>query len=199
MGHALLPGERTVPPPRTDREGHSSPSPRLLQRIRESEGGTAGPGGFYGNDTASGRLVSLDQRIPEARDQMIVNESGGLHESVAYRRTDEAESARLQFSAHLVRFLRPTGNPSELFPSIHSLAAADEPPDVSIEAPEFLLDRQKCLSVRDRRLDLETVSYDTRIRQQLRHAWGAEACDATRIEPIEGFPVVLALAEHGQP
>ena len=69
---------------------------------------------------------------------MVVDHAGRLHERVADRRPDERKPALLERFAHRVR--------------------VGELPDELVEAPEFLLHREKRLRISDRAFDFQPVA-----------------------------------------
>src|SRR5581483_4634099 len=88
--------------------------------------------------------------VAEAADDVVVDHADRLHERIADRRADEAEAAALEVAAHRLRVVRFRGDLGERLPPVHARRAADERPQVRVEAPE--LDRGA--RVADRRLDL---------------------------------------------
>src|SRR5207249_1968464 len=77
--------------------------------------------------------------------------------------------------------------------------AADEPPDVAVEAAELALHDEEGAGVGDRRFDLQAVADDTIVGEQPGHLSRVVARDLPRIEPVEGLAVVVALFEDRQP
>ena len=98
---------------------------------------------------------------------VIVDHTHRLYERVADRRSYKAKSAALQVLAHRVRFRRPRRYLARVAPIILLRAAANKLPDIPIKRTEFLLYREKCLRVGNRRGDFQPVAHDARIRQQL--------------------------------
>src|SRR5690606_31526591 len=86
-----------------------------------------------------------------------------------------------------------------LAPAVHDRLAADEAPDVSIEAAELLLHGEEAAGVRDRGLDLLPVADDAGIGEQPLDRAAVEARDARRVEIGERAPVAVALAENRPP
>jgi hypothetical protein len=71
---------------------------------------------------------------------VVVDEPGGLHEGVAYCRSDEFEPAFLEVFAHgfgLFCFRRHIG---EALEAVLDCFSAHEAPDVRVEVAEFFLD-----------------------------------------------------------
>ena len=75
----------------------------------------------------------------------------------------------------------------------------DETPDVLVERAELFLDCQERLGVLDRRLDLQSVANDARIREQTLLLPLAVLGDDGRVEAVEGFAIVLPLLEDRLP
>src|SRR5580704_15466551 len=89
------------------------------------------------------RCASPD-RPAETITRMVVDHAGGLHEGVTDCGADESEAATPQVFAHGVRFWREYRDALRFAPIDFLWEAADELPDVVVEAPELLLDGEKC-------------------------------------------------------
>jgi len=137
--------------------------------------------------------------MPETLDEVIVDHPHRLHEGVADGAADEAEASPLQVFAHGVRFGRVGRHLGQRLPSILLRPVTDEAPDVLVECPKLLLDRQKRLGVVDRRLDLQPIANNAGVQQQALLLSLAVLGDDGRIEVVEGFPVVLSLFENRLP
>src|SRR5437764_5246820 len=74
--------------------------------------------------------------------QMIVDHAGRLHQRVADRGADEFESASQQIAAHRVGFGCARGHVGHVPPAILDWLAADEAPQVRVEAFHFLAHRE---------------------------------------------------------
>ena len=85
---------------------------------------------------------------------MVVHHPDSLHEGVADRGADEAESTLFQIFAQRVRFPGAAGYLPGRSPSIRLRLAADERPDVAVEGAKLFLNGQKRLAIRDRGADL---------------------------------------------
>jgi len=123
---------------------------------------------------------------------MIVDHAGRLHQRVANCRARELESAPQQIAAHRVGLGCPRGHVGHATPTILDWLAADEAPEVSVEAFHFFEQREKRFCVRDRGCDLQSVSYDSGVAEQPLHFARAIAGDLFRAESIERFPIVLS-------
>src|ERR1700733_9687943 len=137
--------------------------------------------------------------IAETTDQMIFDYAGSLHEGVTDRGAGELEPALCQILAHGIRLLRARRQLIGPAQKIYQRLSTEKLPDVSIEASEFLLNGQKCLSVLHRRANLEPVAYDSFIGQQRRNLRLVVARHLTRIESIECGAVSRPLLEDSDP
>src|SRR5512143_3371563 len=77
--------------------------------------------------------------VPEAAGGVIVHHPHSLHESVADRGPHKCETPMLQIPAQQVRFRGSRGDLPSRFPGVEERLSAYEPPEVGIEAAEFLL------------------------------------------------------------
>jgi len=123
---------------------------------------------------------------------MIVDHAGRLHQCVANCRAHELESSPQQIAAHRVGLGCARGHVGHATPTILDWLAADEAPEVSVEAFHFFEQREKRFCVRDRGCDLQSVSYDSGVAEQPLHFARAIAGDLFRAESIERFPIVLS-------
>ena len=130
---------------------------------------------------------------------MIVHHARGLHEGVTDGRADKPETAFFQVAAHRIRLGRRRWNFADAAPLILERLAVHEPPDVTIEAAEFLLDREERPGVGNNGFDLEPVAHDPGLVEQRGRLLSPEPCDLRRVETGEHGPVVLALAKDGVP
>src|SRR5215210_5751235 len=138
-------------------------------------------------------------RVTEAVRRVIVDHAHRLHERVNYGGTDEPEPPTLQVPAKDPRCLGLGGNFLQRPPAIVRRLAADEAPEVSVEGPEFLPDREEGPGVADRRLHLPAVADYAGIGQQFLDLSFAVPGDLLRIEAVECAPVAPALLEDRQP
>ena len=77
--------------------------------------------------------------IAETLDRVVVDHSGGLHESVADGRADEVEAAFLQVFAHRVRLQCARRNFLAQPPDIHARLAADKSKDAGPETGDRII------------------------------------------------------------
>ena len=75
----------------------------------------------------------------------------------------------------------------------------DEAPQVICKTAELRLNVQKQAGVTDSAFNLETISHNTRILQQMRHFLPVEAGYLLRSKFGKGPSIVLALSENGDP
>src|ERR1041384_574013 len=105
---------------------------------------------FAGNRTASFRIATARYGpMPGAGDEVIVHHTGRLHEGVANRRADEFEATFEEILAQGVRLGGARGHLLHRTPGVLDRLAADELPEVSVEAAKLLLHREKRLRVLD--------------------------------------------------
>src|SRR5262245_7350368 len=77
--------------------------------------------------------------VPEAMHEVVIDHSDGLHERIADGRADELEAASPQVLAQRVRFRRRSRDFLRRPPLVLYRPAADELPNVRVEAAEILL------------------------------------------------------------
>src|SRR5438132_9019333 len=140
-----------------------------------------------------------DLRMSKAVDQMVVDHAHGLHVRINDRRTDEGETTALQITAQGVGSSGASRDIPYGSPAVLDRAALDEAPLVSVEGSELFLKLEKRLGIPDRRFNLGPVANDPRIRKQRRDLPLVVAGDLPRVEPVEGAPVGVPLAEDRAP
>jgi hypothetical protein len=134
----------------------------------------------------------------EAGGGVVVEEADGLHEGVADGGADEFEAAFFEVFAHLfgngdgVAFFGGGGGSWERLP-------VDEAPDIFIEGGEFELGVEEGARVLDHGIDFEAVANDARIFEEGFPFSGVVFEDFVGVELIEGFAVVVAFFEDGEP
>ena len=97
---------------------------------------------------------ALDLTIPEAASEVVVDHSGGLHESVADGGADKSKTAALQVFAHGDGLLGCSGQVLAPAPGIPDGSALDKLPDVAFKAAKLFLHIECCLSIAYSRFDL---------------------------------------------
>src|SRR5262245_4647683 len=130
---------------------------------------------------------------------MVVDHSNRLHEGIADRRTHKRETTLQQVSAHHIRFVRSWRHFSMCTPAVDSRLAADELPDVGVEAAEFVLNRQKGFRVLHGALYFQPVAHDAWIRKQSFHSRWGESRNTRRVEFDEGIAISRTLIQYGFP
>src|SRR5438067_636561 len=75
--------------------------------------------------------------VARAGDKVVVDHAARLHERVADRRADEFETALQEILAQRVALRRACGKFFHRATAIHERAAADELPEVAVEAAEL--------------------------------------------------------------
>ena len=136
--------------------------------------------------------------MPEARDHVVVDHAGRLHEGIERRRSDEAEAFRLQRFADPFRYIRLSRHTLQRCQPVDDRAAFDKSPYVSRKR-DPLSQRQIGFCVRNRRFDLRTVSNDALVVHQTRDVALGKVRNARRIEVMERFAKILALPQDRQP
>jgi hypothetical protein len=132
-------------------------------------------------------------------DEIVVDHPDGLHVRIDDRRTGEGEATAPQIVAHGVGLGAASGDIPYGSPGVLDRATVDEAPLVRVEAAELGLDVEKRLGVLDRRFNLGPVAHDPRICQQRRDLPFVVAGDLPRVEPVEGAPVSVPLAQDRVP
>src|SRR5712671_226972 len=130
-------------------------------------------------------VISSSVRVSymaEAASRMIVGHPDRLHVGIADGRADELEAALEQVLAERVRFRGADGN---LVSLQHDRLAADEAPDIGVEAAEFLLYREKGARVGHGAIDLQLVADDAGVLHQFPFFSGVEARNLARIKTRE--------------
>src|SRR5215831_11280095 len=97
---------------------------------------------------------------------MVVNQPGRLHEGVADRGADEAETDSPQGRRERVRLPRAGRYRPRAAPAVAPGFAADEGPHEPVETAVFTLHCKKCPRVAHGALDLQAVADDPRIAHQ---------------------------------
>ena len=124
---------------------------------------------------------------------MIIHHAGGLHVGVADGGTGEGEAARFEGLTHGVGFGGARGYLFHRAEVIVPRTVTRELPDVFVEAAEFFLDFQECLSVFDRTVNLQAIADDAGVLQEFFEFGGFVARDFLGVEIIEDFFEMRAL------
>src|SRR5262245_8592260 len=95
---------------------------------------------------------------PETAAQMVVHHAGSLPESLAARRAPDSEASPQQIPAHGPRRVGLGWALALPAPRVLRGTAADELPDVGVEASVLALHREERPRVGDRGLDLRPVA-----------------------------------------
>src|SRR3954470_3170000 len=138
-------------------------------------------------------------RVTMAVDEMIVDHAGRLHEGIDDRRADEFEAARGQLLGDLHgerrrgRYAHGGLEMIDLGPSVH------EVPQEFREAGALLHDVEIGFRARYRAVDLGLVAHDPGIVHQRVNFLLVVACDLFRLEIVEGFAKIVALAQDRDP
>ena len=137
--------------------------------------------------------------MSRARDEMVVDHAGRLHQRVTDGRADEFESASNQIVAHRVGFGCARRQLSHSSPTILFRFTADKTPEVSVEAVKLFPDREKRFRILDRRRNLQPVPHDSGVAEQPFHIARAVARDLFRAKTVERLAIVLPLLENRRP
>src|SRR5436190_17492744 len=130
---------------------------------------------------------------------MVVHHADRLHVRIHDGRTDEAESAVLEILAERVGFGGGRRNLPHRLPSIQTGPSIDEPPAISVETSELVLDREKRPRVAHSGFDLHPVSNDRRIRSELLNSLLRVSRHLPGIELAEGAAITFPFFEHDRP
>jgi hypothetical protein len=137
--------------------------------------------------------------VAEAIDDVIVDQSGGLHEGVADRRADEREASVPERLTERVRLRRERRDLLEASPRVLSRLAADEAPDESIEAAQLGPEGEVGARVPDDAFHFEPVANDARIGEELPDPGRPVVGDLPGMEAVEGAAVRRPLPEDRDP
>src|SRR5580692_6423562 len=107
----------------------------------------------------------FERLVAETVDDVDVDHADGLHEGVTDCRSDKFEAALFEIFAHRIGFPSLRGDLLHRLRRVDARLAADELPDVAIEAAELFLHAEKCFRVSDGRSDFEFVTHDAGIAQ----------------------------------
>src|SRR5882762_7056933 len=124
---------------------------------------------------------------------MIVDQADSLHKSVTDSRSDKLESAAQKIAAHSVRFRSAWRYIAESAPPVYAWLAADERPDVGVEASEFALNQTNRFGVLHRAHNLQSVPNDPRIQKKTLDFRRGESGYPCRIEVVESIAIPFAL------
>jgi len=136
---------------------------------------------------------------PETVAGMVIDHADRLHEGVADGCSHEAEAAFFQIAAEGVRQRGAGRNFFETLPVVLDRYPIHKPPQVGVKGTELGLHRQEGAGVADGGGDLEPVTDDADVGQQLGLAGLVKGRHHGRIEPGKGDPVRLALAQDRDP
>src|SRR6266849_3045024 len=150
---------------------------------------------YAGFSTCAKRLGASHLLAAEAFRIVIVHHAHSLHKGIADGRTHKTEASLAQIFAHAVRI---SGLGGHFAGSLRRLRRR-KLPDVSGKAAELLLYREKSFCVADHGGDLQPVTHDAGICQQLIDFLLVVFCDDLRPKPVKGFAIVLALLQDRLP
>src|SRR3954468_13363340 len=122
-----------------------------------------------------------------------------MHEGVKDGRADELEAALEEILAEGIGLGGLRRHVAGAAPAVDDWLAADEAPDVRIEADELALHGEKRLGVADGRVDLQPVAHDALVLHQLAQRRRREARYLRRVEAGKGAAIGVALAQDRLP
>src|SRR6185312_12067077 len=137
--------------------------------------------------------------MAEASREVVVDHADRLHEGVDDGRADELEAARRQFLRQLARDVGLGRNLFRRLEAVDLRPAVNEAPQQRRETRALLHDLEIAARGENRALDLGTVAHDAGVAHQLLEFGRAIARDLLRLEIVEGFAEVVALAQDGDP
>src|SRR5204863_4969495 len=105
--------------------------------------------------------------LAKAAIEVIVDHADRLHKGIADGRADEFEAALEEILAKGIGFGGLRRHLSRAVATIEHRSAADEAPDVRIEAAELPLHGEKRLGVADGGVDLQPVAHDALVLHPL--------------------------------
>lgn len=130
---------------------------------------------------------------------MLIEDAHCLHEGMADRATDEAETAPSHVAAHRLALARGGGHVALIERAALDRAAAGESPDIAGEVARPTAEHEIGARIGDESIDLQAITHDPRVGEQTPAAAGIVARHALGIEPVEGAPVMLAPAQDREP
>src|SRR6266481_5248476 len=113
----------------------------------------------------SRKLALRHLLVAEATHQVVVHQTGGLHERVDNCRTDKPKAALLQIFAQGRRQRRHGWQLLVLFPFVLNGRTAHELPHIFVELSKLFLHFQERLGVRHRGGNFQTVANNSRVAQ----------------------------------
>jgi len=145
------------------------------------------------------RAGSLKFIIPEAVNEMVVNDSSGLKNRIADGCSNEREILLLQRRADRVGKSRGRRYLRYALPPVANHLAGRERPDELVERPMLFLQSKETLCIADGRFDLHAVPYDGWIGVRRVDPLAVHAGDLCRIEAGKDFSESLTFVKHGLP
>src|SRR5215217_2030612 len=131
--------------------------------------------------------------------EVVVDQSGRLHQRVGGGRPDEAKAAPLQLLCHRLRFRRAHGHLVAARGRRGAVALRREGPQERVEDLSSLVQGPRRDGVRDRGLDLAAVAHDPGVREEPLHVALPKGGDSLDVPIFEGAPEALALAQDRKP
>src|ERR1051326_229117 len=138
-------------------------------------------------------------RVTEAVADVVVDHPRCLHEGIADGGSHEAKAESTQIAAHGVRLGRCGRNVSMTPPVRLQRLAPDKAPNVSVERSLTIRHPQKCARIRKRALDLEPITYDAGIHEQLLDTGRREPGDTIDFEVGKRLTISITLLQNRRP
>ena len=126
---------------------------------------------------------------------MVVDHAYRLHVRVHRSRSHEGETSHPQIGRETIGCGGRLRHPRCVRPGVDDGPAIHETPDIGVEAPEFLGNREEGASILDRRLDLSPVPDNARVQEELFDSRRGESGQLRGIETgVGGATSSLALS-----
>lgn len=141
-------------------------------------------------------LTAVGQhRVAIAILRVVHDHARGLHQRVANSRPHEGEASLFQAFAHLHRLGRDGRHFTAILEMIDLRHTTDEGP----EKCHRFIQRQPGLGIAPRRIELQTIADDARIKHQFIDFRVAHLGHTLHVEAVHHLAIVLAFSQHGDP
>jgi len=137
--------------------------------------------------------------VAEAAHQVVVHQTGRLHQRINDRRSNEPEATLLQIFAQGRRQGRHRRQLLVLFPFVLNRGASNELPHIFVELSELSLHFQKRLRIRYRRRNFQPVANNSRIGQKFARFLCIKPRHLFRIKPRVHLLVTRPLLQNRVP
>jgi hypothetical protein len=130
---------------------------------------------------------------------MIIDHAHCLHESITDRWTYESKPVSPQILTHGLGFCRLRRHIIRRLTFILPRSATNESPNIFVETAELLLQSKERFCIPDGSLNLQAISYDILIRNELPDFALPINCYGAGVKVIEGGTVTSALSQDSFP